>query len=1507
MPFDDHKNLAISNVETAPAPATSGTTLTVASGHGTRFPTVPFNATIWPRNQMPDPDNAEIVRVTNITGDTFTIVRAQEGTVARAIHANDQIANTITDKVIEDIETAISNIISAGGGGVSVISAELASVDSRVTSVNSRATSIESHVDTVSAVVAAVEVHASAASAAATSADAHASAASAAATSIGTLHSVLSDRVTSISAQLTSLEVHASAASAAATSIGTLHGVLSDRVTSISAQLTSLEVHASAASAAATSVLNMVQGVSTRSALSATVSTKGLQSALNALSNRISLNAKAISDIISAGGGGVSVTSNEVSVLIAAISGNTLSLQNVDASAVSAGTPVYVFTSANTFKKADASAVGTELVIGLVAQNSIAVSATGVIKTAGKITLTSAQWDDVASTTGGLTPGTVYYLHTLAGRITNTAPTGSAVVHPIGQALSPTEMQLMLTPWDDSTSVLSALSAAIVSVDGRVTSVNTALSGISARTTAGTSIHGLQSIFNALSNRISAGGGGAGSVTSTELSAGLAAVSAQAASALADAKSVGSTTASNLLSNINAISNFLSGLSGRSALSAGVSTHGLQSVINALSNRISINAKAISDMISAGGGGVSVTSNELSAAIASVAVGHFLSLQNVDASAVSAGTPVYAFTSANTFKEANASAAGAELVIGLVAATAIAVSAVGRIQTAGKMSLTSTQWGDITGVTTGLTPGDVYYLGTSAGTLTTAAPTSGVVHVVGQALSPNEMQLMLSPWDDATSALSTFGAAITSINDRLSGIVALNSAGTSVFGLQSVVNALSSRIAATGATTAFVCALVAGTSAQAASALAEAVSAGSATASNLLSNINAMSAAHASLSVRSVGNVSTHGFQSILNALSNRISAGGGGGGSVTSAELSASVQVASAAATSVNARVTSLNTFLGSLSVVSVTGSGSVNGLQSILNNLSNRLSGLYASAVLNISALSVGGVSTEGLQSAINALSNRISAVVAGTASATSQEVSALVQTASAAATSADAHANAASAAATSIGTLHSILSDRVTSISAQLTSLEVHASAASAAATSVDARVASLSAAFASLSVRTSIGGATSVHGLQSIINALSNQNSATFDFLWQRVGARQLQNLDSVTVSAGVPVYAHTSADTFKVANASAASPADRVIGLVNWGSIAVSAFGDVQFNGLISLAASVWDSRTGGTGGLTPGDTYYLGTSAGTLTTAAPSTARIVGTALDPNLMVLRIGADTGGGGGGSVTSAELADAISVGSTTASNLLSHIELLSGKVVSISAQLVSLETHASTASAAATSVDLRLDSVRSAIVNASAVASIAALSLAIANDASVSAAISTHIQSVLSANYGLGQVRALGTGTAAVSATSFTKISGMSISLAANAWYHIQGRAIFTLSAVQGTTFGFVYPGTNNMTTDSYMTMACLLTVMAAGPSGSIFTTSILPMGRITGANMSTVATANLSIGFGTSATLYTLEIDGLVNTGSATGATGVELMVKQSATGSGVFVHPGSYVRSYKVT
>lgn len=109
--FQAHKNLAISTVATAPTPAASGTTLTVATGDGTRFPTAPFQVTIWPAAATPTPGNAEVATCSGVAGDVLTLTRAQEGTTARTVIVGDQVIASITAKTITDIEVAFTPVV----------------------------------------------------------------------------------------------------------------------------------------------------------------------------------------------------------------------------------------------------------------------------------------------------------------------------------------------------------------------------------------------------------------------------------------------------------------------------------------------------------------------------------------------------------------------------------------------------------------------------------------------------------------------------------------------------------------------------------------------------------------------------------------------------------------------------------------------------------------------------------------------------------------------------------------------------------------------------------------------------------------------------------------------------------------------------------------------------------------------------------------------------------------------------------------------------------------------------------------------------------------------------------------------------------------------------------------------------------------------------------------------------------------------------------------------------
>jgi len=125
---------------------------------------------------------------------------------------------------------------------------------------------------------------------------------------------------------------------------------------------------------------------------------------------------------------------------------DVVSMTNNNANSIVIGAPVYC-ESAGNVDLAQADATGIKDVFGLVKDVSIAASASGSIQTDGVLAATTAQWDAVAGTTGGLAAGTIYYLSAVdVGEITATAPTtGGQFVVRIGLALSATELEISIS------------------------------------------------------------------------------------------------------------------------------------------------------------------------------------------------------------------------------------------------------------------------------------------------------------------------------------------------------------------------------------------------------------------------------------------------------------------------------------------------------------------------------------------------------------------------------------------------------------------------------------------------------------------------------------------------------------------------------------------------------------------------------------------------------------------------------------------------------------------------------------------------------------------------------------------------------------------------------------------------------------------------------------------------------------------------------------------------------
>lgn len=113
-------------------------------------------------------------------------------------------------------------------------------------------------------------------------------------------------------------------------------------------------------------------------------------------------------------------------------SGELVSIINNTGGASVIGTPVYLDSNGKAVKT-DANGSGTRILFGLVAEDAIAAASYMLVQVRGFMTLTTAQWDTICGTTGGLTAGTAYYLSTTAGALTSTAPstTGDTVLRAI--------------------------------------------------------------------------------------------------------------------------------------------------------------------------------------------------------------------------------------------------------------------------------------------------------------------------------------------------------------------------------------------------------------------------------------------------------------------------------------------------------------------------------------------------------------------------------------------------------------------------------------------------------------------------------------------------------------------------------------------------------------------------------------------------------------------------------------------------------------------------------------------------------------------------------------------------------------------------------------------------------------------------------------------------------------------------------------------------------------------
>jgi len=106
------KNLALGII----ASVESENSFTLQPGHTDRFSLPPFTATVWPAGSLPDPTNAEIVRVNALAADSFTdVTRQVEETALRNILPGDVIAETLTEGLISTFVAGLPGADGAPG------------------------------------------------------------------------------------------------------------------------------------------------------------------------------------------------------------------------------------------------------------------------------------------------------------------------------------------------------------------------------------------------------------------------------------------------------------------------------------------------------------------------------------------------------------------------------------------------------------------------------------------------------------------------------------------------------------------------------------------------------------------------------------------------------------------------------------------------------------------------------------------------------------------------------------------------------------------------------------------------------------------------------------------------------------------------------------------------------------------------------------------------------------------------------------------------------------------------------------------------------------------------------------------------------------------------------------------------------------------------------------------------------------------------------------------------
>lgn len=110
--FLTKKNNAKSTITDNPL-LSGATVLNVQTGDGAKFPSAPFHATLY----SSDPSLGEIVKITTIVTDQFTIERAKENTTAQQWPQGTRLELLVTAKLFDDFQTRTEVIVATDGSG----------------------------------------------------------------------------------------------------------------------------------------------------------------------------------------------------------------------------------------------------------------------------------------------------------------------------------------------------------------------------------------------------------------------------------------------------------------------------------------------------------------------------------------------------------------------------------------------------------------------------------------------------------------------------------------------------------------------------------------------------------------------------------------------------------------------------------------------------------------------------------------------------------------------------------------------------------------------------------------------------------------------------------------------------------------------------------------------------------------------------------------------------------------------------------------------------------------------------------------------------------------------------------------------------------------------------------------------------------------------------------------------------------------------------------------------